>query len=93
MTSAFIIDLQLELKPDYEQLNNVLLEMLLNTTTGALPAGPAAVRVGACDLLLGGQQRISGRRGGRRSWVGRAKVGGEDSFWEVGSSGFPKMEG
>ena len=42
VTSAFIIDLQSELKPDYEQMNNTLLEMLLNATTGTLPAGSAA---------------------------------------------------
>ena len=42
---------------------------------------------------MGGQQRISGRRGGRRSWVGGAKVRGEYSFWEMGSSGFPEMKG
>jgi len=39
--SAFIIDLQSELKPDYEQMNNALLEMLLNATTGSLPPGSA----------------------------------------------------
>ena len=38
MTSAFIIDVQSNLKPDYEQMNNTLLEMLLNATTGSLPA-------------------------------------------------------
>ena len=42
VTSAFIIDIQSELKPDYQQMNNALLEMLLNATTGALPADPAA---------------------------------------------------
>ena len=42
VTSAFIIDLQSELKPDYEGMNNTLLEMLLNATTGSLPAGSAA---------------------------------------------------
>ena len=42
MTSAFIIDLQSELKPDYEYMNNTLLGMLLNATTGTLPAGSAA---------------------------------------------------
>ena len=42
MTSAFIIDVQSDLKPDYEEMNNRLLEMLLNATTGALPAGSAA---------------------------------------------------
>ena len=41
MTSAFIIDIQSELGPDYEQMNNVLLEMLFNATTGTLPAGSA----------------------------------------------------
>ena len=30
MASAFIIDIQSELSPDYEQANNILLEMLLN---------------------------------------------------------------
>ena len=40
VTSAFIIDVQSDLKPDYEQMNNTLLEMLLNATTGPLPAGP-----------------------------------------------------
>ena len=42
MTSAFIIDVQSELKPDYEEMNNRLLEMLLNATTGTLPASSAA---------------------------------------------------
>ena len=41
VTSAFIIDLQSELKPDYQEMNNTLLEMLLNATTGSLPAGSA----------------------------------------------------
>jgi len=39
VTSAFIIDVQSELKPDYEEMNNTLLEMLLNATTGNLSAG------------------------------------------------------
>jgi len=39
VTSAFIIDVQSDLKPDYEEMNNTLLEMLLNATTGTLPAG------------------------------------------------------
>ena len=44
VTSAFIIDIQSELGPDYEQMNNVLLEMLFNATTGTLPAGsPASI--------------------------------------------------
>jgi hypothetical protein len=38
VASAFIIDVQSELKPDYEEMNNALLEMLLNATTGSLPA-------------------------------------------------------
>jgi len=42
VTSAFIIDVQSELKPDYEEMNNRLLEMLLNATTGTLPVGSAA---------------------------------------------------
>jgi len=42
VTSAFIIDVQSDLKPDYEEMNNRLLEMLLNATTGTLPAGSAA---------------------------------------------------
>ena len=42
MTSAFIIDVQSNLKPDYEEMNNTLLEMLLNATTGNLPADSAA---------------------------------------------------
>ena len=42
VTSAFIIDLQSDLKPNYEEMNNRLLEMLLNATTGTLPAGSAA---------------------------------------------------
>ena len=46
----------------------------------------------ACDLLLGGQQRISGRRGCRRCWVGGSKVGEEYGFGEVGSSGFLEVE-
>ena len=40
MTSAFIIDVQSNLKPDYEQMNNTLLEMLLNATTGSLGVAP-----------------------------------------------------
>ena len=39
MTSAFIIGVQSELKPDYEEMNNTLLEMLFNATTGNLPTG------------------------------------------------------
>jgi len=42
VASAFIIDIQSDLKPDYEEMNNTLLEMLLNATTGNLPAGSAA---------------------------------------------------
>jgi len=42
VTSAFIVGVQSELKPDYEGMNNRLLEMLLNATTGTLPVGPAA---------------------------------------------------
>ena len=42
VASAFIIDIQSELSPDYEQANNLLLEMLLNATTGTLPANFAA---------------------------------------------------
>jgi len=42
VTSAFIIDVQSDLKPDYQEMNNRLLEMLLNATTGILPAGSAA---------------------------------------------------
>ena len=42
MASAFIIDIQSELSPDYEQANNILLEMLLNATTGTLPANSVA---------------------------------------------------
>ena len=42
MASAFIIDVQSDLKPDYEEMNNRLLEMLLNATTGTLPAGSVA---------------------------------------------------
>ena len=42
MTSAFIIDVQSDLKPDYEEMNNTLLEMLLNATTGNLPASSVA---------------------------------------------------
>ena len=41
MTSAFIIDVQSDLGPDYEEMNNTLLEMLLNATTGNLPADSA----------------------------------------------------
>jgi len=41
VTSAFIIDVQSDLKPDYEEMNNTLLEMLLNATTGNTPAGSA----------------------------------------------------
>ena len=39
VASAFIIDIQSELSPDYQQLNNALLEMLLNATTGTNPTG------------------------------------------------------
>ena len=42
MVSAFIIDIQSELSPDYEQANNILLEMLPNATTGTLPQNSAA---------------------------------------------------
>jgi hypothetical protein len=42
VASAFIIDIQSELSPDYEQANNLLLEMLLNATTGTLPANSVA---------------------------------------------------
>ena len=52
-----------------------------------------AVRVEACDLLLGGQQRISGGRGGKREGVFWGVDRGEEGSWEVGSSGFPKVEG
>ena len=38
VTTAFIIDAQSELKPNYEEMNNRLLEMLLNATTGSLHA-------------------------------------------------------
>lgn len=41
MASAFIIDIQAGLSPDYQQLNNSLLELLLNATTGTLPADSA----------------------------------------------------
>ena len=41
VTSAFILDAQSELKPNYEEMNNTLLEMLLNATTGNLPADSA----------------------------------------------------
>jgi hypothetical protein len=42
VTSAFIVDVQSELKPDYEEMNNRLLEMLLNATTRTLPTDPPA---------------------------------------------------
>ena len=42
MTSAFIIDVQSELEPDYEEMNNRPPEILLNTTTGNTPASPPA---------------------------------------------------
>ena len=42
VASAFIIDIQSELSPDYEQANNILLEMLLNAATGTLPPNSAA---------------------------------------------------
>ena len=38
VTSAFIIDVQSDLKPDYGEMNNRLLEMIFNATTGTLPA-------------------------------------------------------
>ena len=41
VTSAFIIHVQSELKPDYEEMNNTLLEMLVNSTTGNLPTDSA----------------------------------------------------
>ena len=37
VTSAFIIDIQSELKPDYQEMNNTLLELLLNATVGKIP--------------------------------------------------------
>ena len=54
MTSAFIIDVQSDLKPDYEEMNNKLLEMLLNATTGNLPAGsaPAVPRWSGPDPVI-----------------------------------------
>ena len=42
---------------------------------------------------MGGQQRISGRRRGRRCQVSWANEGGEYDIGELWSSGFPKMEG
>jgi len=42
VTSAFILDVQSDLKPDYEAMNNRLLEMLFNSTTGTTPVGSAA---------------------------------------------------
>ena len=39
VTSAFIIDIQSELKPDYEEMNNTLLELLFNATVGNIPPG------------------------------------------------------
>ena len=39
MTSAFILDIQSDLQPDYEQMNNTLLELLLNVTVGNIPSG------------------------------------------------------
>lgn len=41
ITSAFIIGVQPELQPDYEELNNRLLELLLNVTAGTIPPGQA----------------------------------------------------
>jgi len=41
LASAFIIDVQSELKSYYEEMNNRLLEMLLNATTGTLPTSSA----------------------------------------------------
>ena len=39
VTSAFIIGIQSELKPDYEEMNNTLLELLLSVSVGILPPG------------------------------------------------------
>ena len=39
MTSAFILYIQSDLQPDYEQMNNTLLELLLNVTVGNIPPG------------------------------------------------------
>jgi len=39
VASAFIVDIQPELKPDYEEMNNMLLELLLNATAGITPPG------------------------------------------------------
>ena len=41
VASAFIINIQPELKPDYEEMNNTLLELLLNVTAGITPPGQA----------------------------------------------------
>ena len=51
------------------------------------------VRVYACNLLWGGQQRISGGERSWGSWVGWVNVGGEYNVGKLRSSGFPKMEG
>lgn len=46
VTSTFIIDIrQPELRPDYERINNALLEMLLKPTTGTFPPDPVIVQV------------------------------------------------
>ena len=39
VASAFAINIQPELKPDYQQMNNALLEMILNATTETPPVG------------------------------------------------------
>ena len=41
ITTAFIIDIQSELKPDYQKLNNRLLELLLDVAVGNIPPGQA----------------------------------------------------
>ena len=40
------------------------------------------VRVTAWDILLGGHQRIRGKRGGRRNGIWRLIVGGENCVRE-----------
>jgi len=54
VTSVFIIDVQSELKPDYEEMNNRLLEMILNATTGTFPADsvPSVPRWSGPDVAV-----------------------------------------
>ena len=60
MASAFIIDIQQELRPDYNQMSFTALTMLLNTTSGIpnqlrvpVASGPTATAVQVQSILFG----------------------------------------